>query len=161
MKAFSQYICSIILTGLCAFLCEYIASHFSKSNGMSGALKLITGLCVFTVAVSPIFSLIGKHMSFRYDTSQDTSDTVTEQDFITLTEKELEKALTTKILQETGINIEDISIEIEYDDNNITVKQIAATVSSEKDIQTVKNCISNYFGKDSRTKISVKTNEEY
>ena len=90
MVYYSSYIKSILTTGFVAFFCEFILSAFSKNNSAEKAAKFITNLCIFTVIVSPIFSLLQAPVIGNYSFDDDYSMEITEENFVGLFKEELE-----------------------------------------------------------------------
>ena len=160
MSYFSQYIKTIITTGLFAFLCEFISSHFSNGGTLAKAVKLITNLCIFTVAISPVFSLFSG-ASFHYITPDfKNNQQATYDTFISFTENELEKSITEQIYRQTGIQLQTISIDLLYEEQTSVIKSITATVRDETEKNEVLEYIKNLFSGSTETTITVNTNDE-
>lgn len=159
MTSFSLYIKSIITAGICAFLCETVCTHFSKNKLSTKAIKFITNLCIFTIAVSPVFSLVAGINLKNLDFSQENSSEYSENTFINLTTNEMEKTLILQILQNTGITAQQISIDIEYENEVINVKRIQAQVNNNDDIQKVHDYLASIFPKETKIEITVNNNE--
>lgn len=160
MTYFSEYIKSILSVGLCAFLCENVSLRLSKNTAMSRGMKLLTGLCIFTVSILPFFSLFNGGFTSLFDFSASNVRINSENSFITLTENELEKSFEEQILKETGIQTRSLSIKIEYNNNVIDIKSINATVEKVENIPIIKEYISKCFESNSGVQITVKKHEQ-
>lgn len=158
MTFFSEYIKSIITVGMCAFLSEGVCSHLCKSKITSKSLKFITNLCVFTIAVSPVFSLFTDMKVQQFDFYKKSETSAFDSTFLNLTANEMEKALQGQILQQTGIFARQVSIKIECNDENICVEKVSVTIDEESDRQKVQEYITNVF--TAETEITVNTNEQ-
>lgn len=162
MNYFKEYIISVITFGLLAFLCETISCHFSKDETLTRGLKFTTNLCVFTIAVMPILSIIPKLKNEIIKPENTNFQVITESEFSfsKLTEIETEKLLKEKIYNEIGILCNEINIEMNYNDNTISIKNITATTDDKSEQLRVNEYIDNLFGMTGeRTTVATNENE--
>ncbi len=160
MGVFSEYIKSILTVGVCAFLCESLSSVFQKSKASESAVRLMVNLCVFTVAVSPLFSAFSylDFNSFKINETQYNEEST--YTLNALTAKELEKQVSSKIYESTRVFIKDIKIDIKLENDAILIKKVTAEISSKDDIEKVNLCIKEMLGQEINTEITVKNDEQ-
>lgn len=147
---FSQYMYHILTVGLCAFLCEAV-SGFGKSKRLSNAAALITSLCLFLTAVMPITELFSGIGKFFPDIKAESADEqeYTRNDFFELVKMNIIQELKSEILIKTGIEVSDISIDLNVKDKNIYITSVTVQLFEKtEDTQAISKVITDNFSSE-------------
>ena len=129
-KDFALYITSAAAIGICAFICEQAATSAGSNKGLMQGMKLVTSLCIFIAVLYPVFPLLNHGRMLSLNT-QSVKTEKSENDvtlFMEMVAADLEDKLNKRILDETGIPLQYIGIELTEDDKSIRIKSISAGI---------------------------------
>lgn len=157
---FSEYIKTILSVSTCALFCNLSADSLCKGKGASKALKLISNLCVFLVIILPLITAIKNFDSKDLTLPSIQAKQESNISLDLLAEKEASNILTGRIVENTGINPEHVSINISYDNDCVSIDYIQVCVKDEKDAGRVRALLETMFKNEKETEIKVTTIEE-
>lgn len=154
---FGYYINALVSIGLCAFICESIVTN----KVLSKALGLITGLCVFTVVISPIISFAVKgNIKEIFDTSKyENTYNQTTTDFTNLIEKDMEDRLSQSIKDQLGLQISDVSIDFTIKDDKAFIESVCVVLDTQdkSENELVREYLYGIFGNETNISVTEKT----
>lgn len=145
---FSSYLSTVLGVGICAFLCENIASVSTrKGKSLERAVSFITSLCLFCGVTLPIIKALSTkgiwHINENFVNESESAQESLENTFYGLIKEELEKSVTDEIIKKFGIEQEKVSIQLSEGDGEIIIDKVNVAVN-EKDFDKA-NEIENFI----------------
>lgn len=132
---FSSYLSSVMGVGICAFLCENIASISErKEKSLEKGLNFITSLCLFCVITLPILNAISAQgfTNFWQNNKESEQDVQSDNEaFYALIQEELEERVKEEIIKEIGIEVQKVSIQLSKVDGELKINKAVITISDK------------------------------
>lgn len=127
---FNNTIETLLIIGVCAYLCQTLAISKNSSSGISKALGLVTSLCVFLCIISPFstgFKSLNKSINYNQSTVNQDFD---KNAYFELITKDLEKQIKDKIIDKFGILVHTVSIDLSVAEKEISISQVLISTDS-------------------------------
>lgn len=156
MGHLDMYFSSIMTVGICSFICEALSINGKYSKALTHGLSLITSLCIFLTVISPFFVGVSD-INLSEITNNNGISADTEDYFIMLTNDEIEKAITDKIINNCGIQAEKLDAELKNRNGELSITEMTVWIKkgdSTKEKEII-NTVKEAAGKDVRVIINV------
>lgn len=120
----NSYLITILTIGLIAFICDNICCVQGKAKALSGAVGLITSLCILITAIRPVFDIFNSIKNLSGLKKETVYEVDKDDSFISLVAQNLQKNLKSIIFEKTGIAVDDICIDLSVENDTIEIKNI-------------------------------------